>query len=101
MRKSFLFAAAAMLAASQAQGATKVKVAKTDSVKTVALQEVQVFSTRAGKKTPMAYTNIGKQELKQANFGKDVPFLLALTPSVTLTSDAGNEIGRASCRERV
>ena len=100
MRKSFLFAAAAMLAASQAQGATKVKVAKTDSVKTVALQEVQVFSTRAGKKTPMAYTNIGKQELKQANFGKDVPFLLALTPSVTLTSDAGNGIGYTTIRVR-
>ena len=64
------------------------------------LQDVQVTSTRADKRTPMAYTNIGKAQLKQVNFGQDIPHLLSLTPSVTTTSDAGNGIGYTSIRVR-
>jgi len=100
MRKTVLFAAAFALAAVQAQAAGNKNAVETDSVKTVRLQEVQVFSTRAGKKTPMAYTNLNKQEIKQVNFGKDIPFLLSLTPSVTITSDAGNGIGYTTLRVR-
>ena len=32
--------------------------------------------------------------------GKDIPYLLALTPSITLTSDAGNGIGYTTLRVR-
>lgn len=88
------------LAAQQAGAAGDKKAADVDSVKTVALQEVQVFSTRAGKKTPMAYTNLGKQDIKRVNFGQDIPHLLSLTPSITTTSDAGNGIGYTSIRVR-
>jgi iron complex outermembrane receptor protein len=38
--------------------------------------------------------------LKAVNFGRDVPYLLSLTPSVTMTSDAGNGIGYTSLRVR-
>lgn len=100
MKKTILFVAAMTLAGVQAQASGNKNTVKTDSVKTVRLQEVQVFSTRAGKKTPMAYTNLNKQELKQVNFGKDIPFLLSLTPSITITSDAGNGIGYTSIRVR-
>lgn len=89
-----------LLSMPQVQAANGRKTAATDSLKTVRLQEVQVFSTRAGSKTPMAYTNIGKQELKMVNFGKDIPLLLSLTPSVTITSDAGNGIGYTTLRVR-
>ncbi len=71
-----------------------------DSLKSVELQAVQVVSTRASKKTPMAYTDMNQQQLKQVNHGKDIPFLLSLTPSVTMTSDAGNGIGYTSIRVR-
>lgn len=100
MRKTVLFAAAFVFAATQAQAAGNKNTVETDSIRTVRLQEVQVFSTRAGKKTPMAYTNLNKQEIKQVNFGKDIPFLLSLTPSVTITSDAGNGIGYTTLRVR-
>ena len=71
-----------------------------DTLKSVELQDVQVVSTRASRKTPMAFTNMNKEQLKAVNYGKDVPFLLSLTPSVTMTSDAGNGIGYTSLRVR-
>ncbi len=71
-----------------------------DTLKSVELQDVQVVSTRASRKTPMAFTDMSKEQLKAVNYGKDVPFLLSLTPSVTMTSDAGNGIGYTSLRVR-
>lgn len=71
-----------------------------DTLKSVELQNVQVVSTRASRKTPMAFTDMSKEQLKAVNYGKDVPFLLSLTPSVTMTSDAGNGIGYTSLRVR-
>lgn len=71
-----------------------------DSLKVINLQEVQVISTRANSKTPVAYTNISKEEIKKQNFGLDLPFLLTVTPSVLTTSDAGAGIGYTSIRVR-
>ena len=71
-----------------------------DSVKTVELQSVQVRSTRASKDTPMAFSNMNRDQIKQVNHGQDIPFLLSFTPSVTMTSDAGNGIGYTSLRVR-
>ena len=64
------------------------------------LEQVVVSSTRAGIKTPMAYSNINQEQIQRQNFGKDIPFLLAATPSVTMTSDAGNGVGYTSIRVR-
>ena len=91
MRKIFLLAALAAVTA-QAE--------EMDTLKSVELQNVQVVSTRATRKTPVAFTNMGKEQLKAVNFGQDVPYLLSLTPSVTMTSDAGNGIGYTSLRVR-
>ena len=74
--------------------------APVDSLKTVELQGVQVRSTRASKKTPMAFTDMNRDQIKRVNHGQDIPFLLSLTPSVTFTSDAGNGIGYTSLRVR-
>lgn len=73
---------------------------ETDTLKSVELQNVQVVATRATKKTPVAFTNMNKEQLKAVNYGQDVPYLLSLTPSVTMTSDAGNGIGYTSLRVR-
>ena len=71
-----------------------------DTLQSVELEGVQVISTRASKKMPVAYTNMSQDELKAVNFGQDVPYLLSLTPSVTMTSDAGNGIGYTTLRVR-
>ncbi|MBR1519669.1 MAG: TonB-dependent receptor [Bacteroidaceae bacterium] len=73
---------------------------KADSLKTVDLDEVNVISTRAGETTPVAHTNVSKEQIAELNTGKDLPFLLSMTPSVTLSSDAGNGIGYTTLRVR-
>ena len=101
MKKDFLFATALLMGvANTAHAASNKSGELIDTLKARQLQEVQVVSTRATKKTPMAFTNISKDAIKSVNYGKDVPYLLALTPSVTLTSDAGNGIGYTSLRVR-
>ncbi len=64
------------------------------------LQEVEIMSIRATKTTPVAYTNIGKEELKKQNTGVDFPYLLKMTPGAVVTSDAGAGIGYTSLRIR-
>ena len=91
MRKYFFLLALGVLAAHAEEA---------DSLKSVELQDVQVVSTRASKKTPVAFTNMNKEQLKAVNHGQDVPYLLSLTPSITMTSDAGNGIGYTSLRVR-
>ena len=71
-----------------------------DSLQIEQLQEMVVRSVRASSKTPVAFTNMTKDQLQQVNYGQDVPYLLSLTPSVTMTSDAGNGIGYTSLRVR-
>ena len=65
-----------------------------------ALEEVIVSSTRAGIKTPVAYSNIAKEDIERSNYGQSLPILLAATPSITTTSDAGNGVGYTSFRVR-
>ncbi len=66
----------------------------------IEFDELIVSATRAGKKTPMTYTNVSKEELEKNNLGQDVPFLLKYTPSVVVSSDAGTGIGYTGIRVR-
>ncbi len=73
----------------------------TDSVRIKKiLNEVNVNSLRAGEKTPIAFTNINKQNIEKGNLGQDLPYIISLTPSVVTTSDAGAGIGYTSFRIR-
>ncbi len=67
---------------------------------TVALHEVEVVSNRATAKTPVAFTNVTKAEIARINDGRDLPFLLGMTPSMIMTSDAGAGVGYSSMRVR-
>lgn len=78
------------MAASVAIADTPVK---RDTLKVVNLQEVQVVSTRASEKTPIAHSDLSKKAIQAHNFGQDIPFLLQTTPSVVSSSDAGTGIG--------
>jgi len=76
------------------------QVTESDSLKTITLQDVQVVSLRATSKTPMAFTNISREDINKQNHGQDVPFLISFTPSVTTTTDAGAGIGYTGLRIR-
>jgi iron complex outermembrane receptor protein len=62
--------------------------------------EVVVRATRADRNSPVAYTDISREEIHQMTKIQDVPYLLALTPSVTLTSDGGIGVGYSGLRIR-
>ena len=64
-----------------------------DSLQILELQEVQVKATRANEKTPMAYSDMKKDQIERVNHGKDVPFILSSMPSVIANSDAGIGVG--------
>lgn len=66
----------------------------------VAINEIIVTSLRASDKTPVAYTNISKDDIKKNNLGQDIPYLLSQTPSLIVSSDAGTGIGYTSFRIR-
>lgn len=97
MRKAFILAAT--MAFAVMAGATN-KVGIVDTARTYELQNVQVLSTRATNTTPMAYQTLSKEQIREVNYGQDIPYLVSMTPSVTTTSDAGNGIGYTSIRIR-
>lgn len=62
--------------------------------------EVLISATRAKDKTPVAFTNLGREEVASRNMGQDIPYLLQLTPSFVATSDAGAGVGYTKFRIR-
>lgn len=52
-----------------------------------------VQGTRANSSTPIAYSEVSKEEIQRLNNGQDIPYLLRYTPSLVATSDAGTGIG--------
>ena len=62
--------------------------------------EVIVRGSRAGSRTPMAHSTVLAAEMRSRDLTRDMPYLLALTPSVVETSDAGNGVGYTSLRIR-
>ena len=71
-----------------------------DSTKVNKLDEVMVKAVRANDKTPMPFSNLSKEELRERNLGQDIPMLLNFLPSVVTTSDAGNGFGYTGIRVR-
>ncbi len=71
-----------------------------DSLDYAEMDEVQVIATRATNTTPVAFTNVTKEQIKKVNFGKDLPEVLSMTPSVVTTSDAGAGVGYTTMRIR-
>ena len=64
------------------------------------IQKIEVVATRATDRTPVAYTNLRKEEIARNNYGLDIPSLLALTPSMIATNETGIGIGGTSIRLR-
>ena len=62
--------------------------------------EVTIRASRAGKDDPVSYTNLGRQQIRDENVTRDIPYLLLGTPSVVATSDAGTGVGYSALRIR-
>ncbi|MBD0830975.1 TonB-dependent receptor [Aestuariibaculum sediminum] len=76
------------------------KQVQQDSTEVERLDEVLLSATRAKDKTPVAFSNISKEELESTNLGQDLPILLDQMPSVVTTSDAGAGVGYTGIRVR-
>ncbi|MFN3916555.1 MAG: TonB-dependent receptor [Flavobacteriales bacterium] len=68
--------------------------------KTYLVDEFLVTATRADNFTPVAKTNVSKEEISALNLGQDIPYLLNFQPSVVSSSDAGAGVGYTSMRIR-
>ena len=64
-----------------------------DQEKVEQLDSVIVAVSRAGRNTPVTYTYIGKEELKNTAPGKSLPMILSLQPSVVTTNEGGTGLG--------
>jgi len=68
--------------------------------KTEKLDEVIVSAVKATADMPVTQTNVTQKTLQEQNLGQDVPYLIEMTPSVVVTSDAGAGIGYTGVRIR-
>lgn len=57
------------------------------------LDSIIVSSSRAGKNTPVTYTSITKQQIKEQASSHSLPMILALEPSVVATTEGGIGLG--------
>ncbi|MDQ1770973.1 TonB-dependent receptor [Labilibaculum euxinus] len=84
----------------------EVKLAKSEEIdfnleaSAIMADEVLVAATRADRKTPVALTNVKKDEIVARNLGQDIPMILSSTPSFVTTSDAGSGVGYTGFRVR-
>ena len=66
----------------------------TTGVPSFVLEPISIRDVWSANKTaPFAVTNLLPKDIEKINNGVDLPFLLRFTPSLTVTSDAGNGIG--------
>lgn len=68
--------------------------------KPILSEEVMITSTTAKSNTPVAFSNLRKEEIEENYAVQDIPYLLSQTPSVVVSSDAGTGIGYTSLRIR-
>lgn len=68
--------------------------------KSILADEVIVTSTKATRDMPVAFTSLQKEDIEMRNLGQDVPYILNMTPSFVISSDAGAGIGYSTFRIR-
>lgn len=71
-----------------------------DHEKVERLDSVIVSASRAGKKTPVTYTMVGKDELRSSNPINSLPMTLNLLPSVVTSNEGGTGLGYSTIRVR-
>ncbi len=66
----------------------------------IMLDSVLVVGTRATSHTPLTYSTLGKDIIKNSNLGAEVPGIMSLSPSLVLSSESGLGVGNTSFRIR-
>jgi len=59
------------------------------AIDAVTLSALEVLASRAGEKTPVAYTTVDKEEIEMRLGSQDLPMALSTTPSVYATQQGG------------
>ena len=67
---------------------------------TIMSDEVIISAIRATDESPTTYTMMDRTEIAERNSGKDLPYILNLTPSTVVSSDAGAGVGYTGLRIR-
>ncbi len=83
--------------AARAEAKESRNIIQNDSV---AIQQIEVVATRAKSNTPIAHSNLSREEIEERNYGEDIPSLLSHLPSVVISSESGTCIGSTSFRVR-
>ncbi len=91
MFKKIVFVSVALFVASSsiAQEKNDTTIVPTFVLNPISIRDVWSAENDA----PFALTNLKPMDIDKINTGVDLPFLLRFTPSLTVTSDAGNGIG--------
>lgn len=71
-----------------------------DTLSNVQLEDVIVSATRAGKNTPLSYSNIDEAQLKKQNAASSIPVILQTLPSLVSYTEGGTGVGNTSLRIR-
>lgn len=98
MKRVLLIAASTAMSISQGFATEPVDSLKIS--KNISLDEIVVSGIKVSKKTPVAYSEMSKDELQRRNDGQGIPTLIMQTPSVIMTSDAGTGVGYSGFRIR-
>ncbi len=64
------------------------------------IDQIEIISNRVGEDAVFSYEDMSRKEIDSQNLGKDIPYVLRMTPSVVVTSDAGTGIGYTGIRVR-
>ena len=62
-----------------------------DSIRHYELAEINVSANQVSSTTPMVHSVLSEKQIKENNYGRDIPYLLESLPSVVAMSDAGME----------
>ena len=95
MKSFLLLSVSLLLLCVQSRGQNSAVISDTTF-----LQPVEVTAIRAAEKSPLAKTNLSKEQIRKNNIGQDLPFILNQVPSVVVSADAGNGIGYTGIRIR-
>ncbi len=70
-------------------------------IKPSLIEGVSISATRAKEReTPVTFTNLGKETIKEINYGQDIPMLMKEVPNVFSYSEAGNGFGYSHLKIR-
>ncbi|MDD2595561.1 MAG: TonB-dependent receptor plug domain-containing protein [Bacteroidales bacterium] len=105
MRKTFLMAAMLLSLCAQAQQNNQLfnlqpHSEDADSERIFKIDSVVISSNRVGRNTPIAHTDVSKEQLRLSNSLSSLPLMLSLQPSVVSTNEGGTGLGYSKMRVR-